>query len=348
MNNTPVQSSPAALDISSASVARVAVHRVGNKLREEGLHLSPTECRRTSHLDDLLLGGFLAPVARGGAPHQLTHESDIALNTVDHYSSTVFRDQNQFQHSSIAIAKHLYSCSNHPNIGGGELLVILFENLARGGVPTQALGLFRAESKDEYLEVGQLKETLQLRERSGISLSRLQKGALVLPSEHEVLTIDMLGQKTKYWIESFLKASPSQSPQADARAAGYLLKSVSAKVVTADAAFEFGREVRELLSQSNTVTFGDIQNLSTEYIGRKETAAIVSVAMLRHPSSLDKRGRIDTKTLSRHAKDVVSRTRIANGVSVVVSSGEATVQSISTRQTKFGVRATVDIKLRDK
>lgn len=54
------------IDISSAKVAKVIVHRVGNKLRDEGFHLSQAECNRSSTLDELLIRDFLAPVVRRG------------------------------------------------------------------------------------------------------------------------------------------------------------------------------------------------------------------------------------------------------------------------------------------
>lgn len=54
------------MDISSAKVSKVIVHRVGNKLRDEGIHLSPIECQRSGTLDELLLKSLLAPVARNG------------------------------------------------------------------------------------------------------------------------------------------------------------------------------------------------------------------------------------------------------------------------------------------
>ena len=74
------------MDISSAKISKVIVHRVGNKLRDEGIHLSPIECQRSGALDDLLLRNLLAPVVRNGQEYYLTHESDISLNTINHYA----------------------------------------------------------------------------------------------------------------------------------------------------------------------------------------------------------------------------------------------------------------------
>lgn len=108
------------LDISSVKVKKVIVHRVGNKLRDEGFHISPKECPRSRTLDDLLVKSFLAPVVRSGLQYQLSHESDIALNTINHYTNRIFSDPKKFEASSEAIAKHLYACSTHPNVGGGS------------------------------------------------------------------------------------------------------------------------------------------------------------------------------------------------------------------------------------
>jgi len=218
------------LDISSTRVKKVIVHRVGNKLRDEGVHISTAECPRSETLDELLLRGLLAPVVRNGQELQLYHESDIQLNVINHYSSNIFTDAKTFKTSSDAIAKHLYSCSDHPNIGGGELLVILFDDVRAQGKSLQALGLFKVESKDDYLDAIDSKNSIQISERSGISLDEIQKGAVVLSNDLKALSIDTLSQKTKYWTEHFLKATAIETPKKRAQAAAALVKAISTKV----------------------------------------------------------------------------------------------------------------------
>lgn len=334
------------MDISSAKVSKVIVHRVGNKLRDEGLHLSPVECHRSSTLDELLLRGFLAPVIRSGQEYYLTHESDIALNTINHYASNIFTNFKKFKESSEAIAKHLYSCSSHPNIGGGEFLVILFEYIKADGQSLQALGLFRVEGKDDYLDVGEEKGAIQVIERIGISLDKVQKGAVIISNGLKVLAIDNLGQKTKYWIDSFLKATPSQTPQKCALVAGALLKAISNKVETPTNALEFARQVEDLLTETESLSLLDIRQISKNYIDDEGVDELLNGARLKYGVSLDDDALIESKRLAKYAKEVVTKARIAEGVSLLVSNPDAKIRSIDVKSTKSGFRAVVDIQLK--
>ena len=333
------------MDISSARVSKVIVHRVGNKLRDEGIYLSPIECQRSGTLDELLLKNLLAPVARNGQEYHLTHESDISLNTINHYALNMFSNPDKFKESSEAIAKHLYSCSSHPNIGGGEFLVILFEDIRIDDRAFQALGLFRVESKDDYLDVGEENGVIQVIERSGISLEKVQKGAIVLSDSLKVLAIDNLGQKTKYWIENFLKSTPSQTPQKCAQVVGALLKAIYHKVETPSNAFEFARQVKDLLTENDSLSLTDIRHISRNFIDNESVDEIFAGAHLKYGISLDDDLSIECKRLARYAKEVVTKARVAEGVSLLVSNPNAKLSSIDVKSTKDGFRAVVDIKL---
>lgn len=334
------------IDISSAKVSKVIVHRVGNRLRDEGLHLSPIECHRSSTLDDLLLRSLLAPVTRGGQEYYLTHESDISLNTIHHYSKNVFSNKNKFKECSEAIAKHLYGCSNHPNIGGGEFLAILFEDIRVDDHAQQALGLFRVESKDYYLDVGEEKGAIQVIERNGISLGKIQKGAVIISNGLKVLVIDNLGQKTKYWIENFLKATPSQTPQKSAQIAGALLKAISNKVETPSSALEFAKQVDDLLTESDSLSLTDLRQISRNYIADESIDELLNGTHLKYGISLDDDAPIESKRLAKYAKEVVTKARIAEGVNLLVSNPDAKISSIDVKSTKGGFRAVVDIQLK--
>lgn len=334
------------MDISSTKVSKIIVHRVGNKLRDEGLHLSPVECHRSSTLDELLLRGFLAPVVRSGQEYYLMHESDISLNTVNHYASNIFKNPKKFKESSEAIAKHLYSCSSHPNIGGGEFFVILFEDIRADGQSIQALGLFRVESKDDYLDIGEEKGAIQVIERTGISLDKLQKGAVIISNGLKVFAIDNLGQKTKYWVENFLKATPSQTPQKCAQVAGALLKAISNKVETPSNALEFSRQVENLLTKTDSLSLLELRQISKNYINDERIDELLNGARLKYGVSLDDDVLIDSKRLAKYAKEVVTKARIAEGVSLLVSNPDAKISSIDVKSTKSGFRAVVDIQVK--
>lgn len=334
------------LDISAAKVRKAIAHRVGNKLRDEGVHISVNEFDRTQALDASLLSGFLAPVARSGEDLRLWHESDVSLNTLNHYAAKVFDDTDEFVGASAAIAKHLYSCSSHPNIGGGEFIVILFDDIRAEGEKMQALGLFRVESKSEYLDVDENDKGIKVYERSGISLDKVQKGAVVLSNGQAVFAIDSLGQKTKYWVDSFLKAIPRKTEERNSKIAGALLKQVYKKVKDPGDAVKFAHEVEGVISSSQTLSVAEIKASSRKYVDPEEIDDLIAGARIKYGYAIEDNDVIDPTNLAKYARDVVRKSKVSEGVELVVTKAGIRVNSIGVTKTEFGFRAVVDIQER--
>ncbi len=334
-------------DFSTATVAKLVVHQVGNKLNEEGITISAGESPRSADLDELLLNSFLIPTLKRGQQYHLFHESDLNLNLVHHYSSQIFADSEAFMEGSEAIARHLYSASTHPNIGGGEFLVILFDNITGEHEPLQALGLFRIESRSHYLEVSDEQGVNRVAGHTGVPLEKIQKGAVVLADSSKVFVVDNLGQKTKYWMDDFLKASVSQTPKVCAKAAGALLKAISGQVEAPGDALEFGRQLEERLAEEEEMTVAGLKDLSGQYLSDDEVNQLLDSASQMHGVALDDDLRIESKKLSRYAKDVVTKARIAEGVSLLISDAGTKIRSIDVTRTDSGFQALVDIKIGD-
>ena len=117
------------IDISSAKLTKLIVHRIGNKLRDEGFTFSEHEIDHASTLDDLLLRNYLSAGIKLGELYDFYHESDLSLNVINHFSNLIFQNSDTFAEHTKSIAKHLYSASTHPNIGGGEFISILFGDI---------------------------------------------------------------------------------------------------------------------------------------------------------------------------------------------------------------------------
>lgn len=334
-------------DASSARVTKVIVHRVGNKAREEGVYLSPKEHSYSESIFELLCNNFLTPLMKQGQPYELFHESDISLNTVHHYASLIFNDADSFHQNSEAITKHLYSCSTHPNIGGGEFLFILFDDILIDNVTFQALGLFRVEDKSDYLDVREENGSIEIHKRLGISLEQIQKGAVVLSDNGKVFVVDALSKKTKYWIDDFLKAAPIQTPQMCAKATGALLKAVSDKVETPADALEFGRMIDESLSGADELSFSGLRDISSKFIKGDDMNEVLDGVNLKYGFDPDDDLRLQSRQLSRYAKDVVNKARIADGVNLYVSDRNTNINYIDVEQTMTGFRAVVDFEVKE-
>ena len=144
------------IDISSASVVHSVVHKVGNRLREEGVRLSSEEVKGNADLHDTLLRHYLAPLAQERLANEFYHESDIGLNAVHQFSQRIFERPLDFVSHTQNVAKHLYSVTNHPSVSGGELISILYKDVRVG---------------DQYLGANATAEILGvLEERNGFSV----------------------------------------------------------------------------------------------------------------------------------------------------------------------------------
>lgn len=333
------------IDISSATVSKVIVHRIGNKVREEGYAFSPKEAARTPTLDALLIKSYLEPMVDDAQVYELHHESDIFLNTVYHYSNQIFSDVETFKASTESIAKHLYTASTHPNIVGGEFITILFDGVLSTDGSSQALGCFKIEGRSDYLDIESDEGSLKLVERIGVSLDKVQKGALILSGGRVVHVIDNLSKKTKYWLETFLHAVPVGTPRVCAKAAAEFLKAVSNKVESPADAVAFGQKVQNGMSGSENLSMGQLKELSKEYI--KEEDADVIMEEVRGKSGIDMEDSrdINTKELKRYTRNVVRKTRIAEGINLTLSGGESQVSSVDVQKTEGGLKAVIDIQL---
>lgn len=224
--------------------------------------------------------------------------------------------------------------------------MILFDNIRLDGSLRQALAMFRIEGKSDYLDVKIKEDAVEVFERSGISLDKIQKGAVAISSSQNVYVIDSLGQKTKYWFDMFLKAVPSKTPQVCAKAAGSFVKAISTKVESPEAALEFSRRLSSTLETSETLTFAEIKKLSSSFLDESQIDEVLTGVSckigLDMPDSVD----IYSKHLTKYARDVAKKTRISDGISLVISKQDVTIASMEVTNTEHGVRAVIDIEMK--
>lgn len=335
------------IDISSTYIKELIVHQVGNKLRDEGFLLSKNVTELTETLDNSLLKHYLVPLIRQGSEYNFYHESDIQLNTVFYFSKKIFSNNSNFVNKSQDIAKHLYSSSTHPNIGGGEFIIILFEDIRVEGEKKQGLGLFRIEGKNNYLDVKNNNGSLCVIEKMGISLDKIQKGAIIISETQKVYIIDSMSKKTKYWLDIFLKVVPSKTPKNQAKAVGDFIKAVSDSITPPKEIIEFSKQIQDHLLE-DSISFNEIKALSSNYINDNEMVGIIAGINSKSGFQLENDSTIESKQLAKLTKEIISKIRIAKGINLVISDKKANVSSMNIQKTKDSIRAIIDIELKGK
>ncbi|MGE5475527.1 MAG: nucleoid-associated protein [Bacteroidales bacterium] len=333
------------IDISSTRIKHLIVHRIGNKIREEGCHLSHGETSRSESVDALILRHYLSPAARSGDFYEFHHESDINLNVVRHYCTLIFANNSSFATHSGAIGKHLYASSSHPNIIGGELIVCLFDDVRVGTHSGQAIGLFRIEGKSSFLDTVERNGDISVFDRTGISLEHIQKGAVIFSNNERVHIVDTLSAKTKYWVDSFLKVLPADDSKFCEKATANFLKSVSQKIKEPNDSVAIGNSIREAIASKSGISVQDIVSLSESYVGRDEIDTILSDIKSNVGRDLPSSLLLDEKRLKRIARNFLSKTEICDGAHVVIAKSGLCLSGLEVERNGKTIRAVISMTI---
>ena len=194
-------------------LSQLSVHYVGNQVQEEGFTISD----QSLILDDSireLLKKYFTKFFKDQPFQQFFHDSDLPLNECYIYAKDIFSDPETLHFNSIKLAKHLFSCSDHPNIKSGEFYVVYFENVYVGDEVCDAIGLFKSENKETFIKVFPENNHFKIEGETGINVNKLDKGCMILNLDAEsgfkVIAIDQTNgnNEARYWSDKFLNTQP--------------------------------------------------------------------------------------------------------------------------------------------
>jgi len=153
---------------------------------------------------------FLKPFTNSVASFEFSHPVNIEHNSLFSLSRDIFHGD-EFAEKAELILGYLASVSVHPNIKDGDVFVVEFENLLFGSASFRALGFYKIENKETYVDIAATAtEKGQLNFKQGIGDKSIDKACLVLYSDepYTLLIVDKHGGSTDYWIHDFINASP--------------------------------------------------------------------------------------------------------------------------------------------
>lgn len=185
------------------------VHKVGNKVADEGCFLSKNAIAINQELKKLLTHYFVSPF-KSTEYFNFYHDIDMNMNEVFVCASKIFDNSETLLEQSVNLAKHLYEQSTHPKIKGGEFYTVYFKDCIIDGKTVDAVGLFKSENKDTFLKVFPKGEGFEIECEKGININKLDKGCLIFNTEREngyiVAVVDNTnkGVEAQYWTDDFL------------------------------------------------------------------------------------------------------------------------------------------------
>ena len=190
-------------------------HRVGNKLRGEGVGFSNREIDTVPIAN--VLSGLIQKSFKNEDLYFFATEYDLDSNPVYSFVKNIFTNPSDFKSQSKHIAKSLYESSIHPKVKTGELCIIYLKDIEYGDAKVDALAIFKSESHQDVLQFNWGESGFEVHMATGISLTKIDKGALIYNVSREkgyvVSVIDKVSRSSdaKYWTKSFLNVKTYNS-----------------------------------------------------------------------------------------------------------------------------------------
>ena len=197
------------LNLFTSRIEHLSLHRVGNKSRNESMFLSQDSFEISDELMPLLKEYFLKAFRdKEENYYQFSHDTDLEFHELYTLMSKGFDNPSLLHELSKNITTHLYNQSKHQHIKNGEVYVVYFENVILDNQKVDAIGIFKSEIKQDFLQFDENNQNLLPRLEQGIYLNKLDKGALIFNVDQEtgykVLSVDSNRYDAKYWLEDFL------------------------------------------------------------------------------------------------------------------------------------------------
>lgn len=196
------------IDLSQCRIKSVIVHNVGNKCKGEEIALSSKNVSlEDKYLEQYLMRYFYSHF-NFEVFYSFVHQADKDLNEIFVYCKKIFKQKEDFLNQSINIAKHLYEVSTHPNIKKGELYVAYFEGCFLEGTMLDAVGIFKSENKDIFLNTNSVEGGYSISYHKGINIDKLDKGCIIFNTQedkgYKIAVVDGNSTESKYWKDRFL------------------------------------------------------------------------------------------------------------------------------------------------
>jgi len=200
--------------IDSVKIKQAIIHKVGNPTRGEALKLSENVLTLNDPIVQQLLVKYFLGSINENELYQFSHLSDINLNEMYNYVSSIFKESDDFIRQSNYIAQFLYHTSTHVKVKEGELCVVHLGEVPFENDFIEAVGIFKSESKESFLKILQHGQSLEIIHEDGINVNKPDKACVVFKTKREegyrLAVIDHTNkqQDALYWVNKFLQVQP--------------------------------------------------------------------------------------------------------------------------------------------
>lgn len=250
-----------------ASMPKLIIHKIGNKFNDTRNVFSESPVVFDEDSYNLMLPYLLKPFGNLTESFRFHHHADISLNEINSYSTRLFKEEDFFKEASKNILLHLFEQSNSAQIKTGDVIVVLFEDIEYKEVFTQALGIFKIESKTNFFQTFMEGDSLDVMVQKGISTKKIDKGCLIVNYQDDeglaVLSVDNNNYDAQYWTKHFLNVKFADDTNHHTQSYIELCKDFSNEVLKADYSTQehshFLAKTIDYLKENDTVNIHDFK-----------------------------------------------------------------------------------------
>jgi len=197
------------LELFNTQIESLSIHQIGNMQKGEPIFLSQQAYLLNDQIASILKEYFLKPFRDKEENYMhFVNETSLEFNEMFGIASEIFSNPSTIHNHSLRIAQLLYEQSNHPHIKSGELYVAYLSHITLDNVKVEAIGIFKSEMKQNFLQFEQSQNQLDILLEEGVNVNKLDKGCLIFNLNEEegykILSVDSNRYDTKYWTEQFL------------------------------------------------------------------------------------------------------------------------------------------------
>jgi hypothetical protein len=200
------------IDFSIAQLQQLSLHEVGNPQQGEQLYITQ-EAINPIHDDlaEILMHFFLKPFSQPIFQRFSEASGEFSSNPIHMIASDIFANADSFHENSIRIAKHLFECTRHPGIIGGDLYVFFINNCRLNEQQCDAIGIFKSEQKSPFVISQRKGKAYKIGYERGIDINKPDKGCIIFNIDaqegYKVCSFDRnaKGNDARFWAEDFLQ-----------------------------------------------------------------------------------------------------------------------------------------------
>ncbi len=190
-----------------AMVEEFVVHRLGVE-RTDTVFSDFTVTLKSDVEQDFLRKLFLKPFAQMATTSEFAHPVALEYNVLNGLCEGLRSGQDLLE-GSLAITRHLQDVSQHHQIKGGDLFVVRFTGVRIGSAEHDAIGIYKFDEKEIFIESRTEAGLVELRMRRGIGSKKPEKACLVVATlgAPTVFVLDD-NEYTEYWQKDFIGHKP--------------------------------------------------------------------------------------------------------------------------------------------